>query len=215
MPNELLFSTSQPIPAPPPDRVHLGQVLLAPYHSIRVLAICHSQAVGTVEVTLTHVEGEAAVAQLDRYVLLPGSTVNQVYDVPGVVLGISAQATADAPTSVDVVIWGFRSEQGAPPASPVVPTKELGTLVVRTFLDDGTGQPGENGGPDVTVAVDGIVVATTSDDGVATVQLIPGDYVVGAEHPNGASGTTTVTVSPGETIETTVVLSGGTSPTPP
>ena len=34
---------------------------------------------------------------------------DSVYDVPGVILNVSAQPTADSPADVDVWIWGYRN----------------------------------------------------------------------------------------------------------
>jgi hypothetical protein len=160
-----------------------------------------------VQVRLTHIEGEAAVEDLDQIVLVPGSKINQVYDVPGVVLGVSASAISDAPTNVDVYIWGFRAGQGVPPSHPEVPTKTKGTLTVQAVLDDGTGGPGSSAGPGVEVRLDGVVMGTTDADGSLTLERTAGEYSLEAIHPDGATGSIVVTIAGGETTDVTVILS--------
>jgi hypothetical protein len=126
MRNELAFSAREEIQ--PPDFMYLGRFLAMPYERIRVLAYCPEDASGDVELLITHIEGEGAPGHLDQLILVPGSTVNQVYEVPGVILGFSARATTDASTSVAVSVWGFRPGLGgtrpavvAPPPPPPPP----------------------------------------------------------------------------------------------
>src|SRR3712207_4711535 len=131
MPNELVLSVSQSLPAPPPSSVLLASVLVSPYQSIRVLADCRSSGSGPAIVTLTHLEGEGAPGVLDQFTLTPGASVNQVYAVPGAILGVSAAPAGDADTSVDVYIWGYRIDPEGVPPEPNVPGKVDGTLIVH------------------------------------------------------------------------------------
>jgi hypothetical protein len=106
MPNELVFTVSQEIQ--PPDVVDLGGFLATQYERIRVLAFCQGDAEGQVELVISHVEGGGG-GLLDRLLLDPGASVNRVYEVPGVMLALSALATSEASSSVTVWIWGFRT----------------------------------------------------------------------------------------------------------
>ena len=131
---ELAFTISQEVP--PPDLVYLGRFLASPYERIRLLAYCPNDAGGDVELTITHIEGEGAPGHLDQFVLIPGSNVNQVYEVPGVILSVSARATVDT-TSVTVWVWGFRTGRGGTPSipRPVSPPPDENPL--DQFLADG------------------------------------------------------------------------------
>jgi hypothetical protein len=119
MRNELAFTVSREIQ--PPGLIYLGRFLASPYVRIRVLAYCPSSAQGDVELLITHVEGEGTPGHLDRLILVPGSNVNQVYEVPGVILSVSARATTNAATSLTVSIWGFRTGLTGTPATPAPP----------------------------------------------------------------------------------------------
>ena len=110
MPSELAFSVSLEIQ--PPDPVDLGRFLASQYERIRILAFCPSDAVGDVELVISHLEGGGAPGWLDRLLLIPGTNVNQVYEAPGVILGVTAIATSEAPSRVNVWVWGFRAGQG-------------------------------------------------------------------------------------------------------
>ena len=116
MPSELAFSVSQQIQ--PPNPVDLGRFLASQYERIRVLAFCPSDAVGDVELVISHLEGGSAPGWLDRLLLIPGTNVNQVYEAPGVTLGVSAAAAGEAQSRVNVWIWGFRAGQGIYGPSP-------------------------------------------------------------------------------------------------
>lgn len=119
MRNELAFQVSQEVA--PSDPVSLGKFLASPYDKIRVLAYCPFDAQGDVELSLIHIEGEGAPGHLDRFILVPGSNVNKVYAVPGVILGVAAQTTADATTSVTVWVWGHRTDGGTQPMQTMPP----------------------------------------------------------------------------------------------
>ena len=110
MPSELVFTVSQEIQ--PPDPAYLGRFLASQYERIRVLAFCPFDAVGDVELLISHVEGGGAAGWLDRLLLIPGTNVNQVYEVPGVVLAVNAIATGEGPSRINVWVWGFRTGQG-------------------------------------------------------------------------------------------------------
>ena len=198
---------SQQLEAPPPARLHLATVLVAPYQQLRVLATCGFSAQGTVEVTLTHVHGEAAVAPLDQFTLVPNSSVDRLYTVPGVVLAVSAGPTGDAPTDVDVVIWGYRIGDGAPPSDPIVPPVLSGTLVVNVVLDDGSGGPGPSAGPNVEIRLDGVTMGFTGADGSFTIVRTASEYSVEAVDPSGKTGAIAVSILPEQTTETTLVIS--------
>lgn len=206
MPNELAFSATQ-IGIQPPDLVSLGHFLARPYERIRVLAFCPSDADGDVELLLSHIEGEGAPGLLDRFVLVPGSSVNQVYEVPGVIVGVSAGAVGDALTSAAVWIWGFRLGEGAPPSTGSGQSQpSTGTLEVRAVLDDGTGGPGESAGAGVVIRLDGTEVGTTDLSGALTVVQPPGTFLLAAVIPSMAAGEREVTLEAGVTTAVTVVL---------
>jgi hypothetical protein len=112
MPTELAFQATQTVE--PGDLTTIGGVLVQPYERIRVLAYCPFDATGGVRVLLTHVVDGSAAGTLVRFVLLPGSQFNHVYEIPGETLALSAQSTTDSSTSVTVYIWGFGAGNGAP-----------------------------------------------------------------------------------------------------
>lgn len=207
MPTELILSVNQHLEEPPPARLNLASVLVSPYEQIRVVALCRSASQGAVEVVLTHIEGEAAVAPLDRYVLVPGAQTSRVYAVPGVILGVDAAPTADAPTDLDVMIWGFRVGEGYPAIQPLVPPKATATLVVHVFLDDGTGQRGASAGAGVEIRLDGVVIGTTDDTGSLTLGRTEGEYTVEAQAPSGATASVSTTITGGQTTDVDLVLS--------
>jgi hypothetical protein len=157
MPNELLFRVRQEVTLPPPAPLILGRVLVAPYDRIRVYMACDDASAGSVEVTLSHivVDRDWNVEWshiLDSFVLEPQTSVNQVYDVPGVILDIRALGTAiEDPLTLDVVMWGFRSGVGRPPQAPIKAPQSIGTLVVYAMLEaniDGGPTPPDGGGED-------------------------------------------------------------------
>lgn len=106
MPNEVAFSKTQTVQLG--QSTDLGTVETRPYQRIRVLADCRFDSGTAVEIILAFVEGEGAPGWLDRYVIAPGASVQQVYEVPGVILGVSAQPTGDGTCDIDVWIWGYR-----------------------------------------------------------------------------------------------------------
>ena len=108
MPNEVAFSVTQTV-EPTGSLTRLGMVETRPYQRIRVLADCRFDSANPAEIILSFVEGEGAPGWLDRYVLAPGASIGQVYEVPGVILAVSAQPTADGNSNIDVWIWGYRS----------------------------------------------------------------------------------------------------------
>ena len=112
MPSELAFSVSQQI-QPPGNPVDLGRFLASQYERIRVLAFCPSDAVGDVELVISHLEGGSAPGWLDRLLLIPGTNVNQVYEAPGSDSpAFPQQPAGEAQSRVNVWIWGFRAGQG-------------------------------------------------------------------------------------------------------
>jgi hypothetical protein len=202
VPNELVLSVSQSLPAPPPTAVFLGSVLVAPYQSIRVLADCRSSATGHAIVTLRHLEGEGAPGVLDRFTLTPGASINQVYDVPGVILGVSAAPAGDADTSVDVYIWGFRTDADGVPPEPNVPGKVDGTLTVQVVESDGS-----TAGADIEILFDGVFLGLTGPDGSLSVTRIESEYTVVARHPDGrTSEPVGVQIVGDESSEVTITL---------
>jgi hypothetical protein len=202
MATELVLQASQSLPAPPPGQVFLGSVLVAPYQSIRVLADCRFSATAPVIVTLVHLEGEGAPGFLDEFTLTPGSALNQVYAVPGVILGVSARPAGDADTNVDVYIWGYRidAEGGLP--NPDLAPKIDGTLVVHVVEEDGA-----SAGASVEVTFDAVILGTTGSDGSVTVTRIESEYTLVARHSDGReSEPVVVTIVGDETNEVTVTL---------
>jgi hypothetical protein len=180
MPNELVLSVYQSLPAPPPSSVSLASVLVAPYQSIRVLADCRFFGPGSVIVTLTHLEGEGAPGVLDRFTLTPGASLNQVFEVPGVTLGVSAAPAGDAETNVDVYIWGYRIDADGGPTDPNVPTKADGTLIVQVVESDGSAA-----GADIEILFDDVTLGLTDADGSFSVTRIESEYTLVARHPDG------------------------------
>ena len=202
MPNELVLSVYQSLPAPPPSSVSLASVLVAPYQSIRVLADCRYYGPGSVIVTLTHLEGEGAPGVLDRFTLTPGASVNQVYEVPGVTLGVSAAPAADADTNVDVYIWGYRIDTDGVPPDPNVPGKADGTVVVHVEESDGSAA-----GADIEIIFDDVTLGVTEADGSLSVTRIASEYTVTARHPDGRTSEPVGVVIVGdETNDVTITL---------
>jgi hypothetical protein len=107
MPNEVAFTVTTTV-EPTGEMTSLGLVQASPYERIRVLADCRSASASPAEIVISFVEGEGAPGWLDRYVLSAGAVVTRVYEVPGVILAVSAQPTADAPADIDVWVWGYR-----------------------------------------------------------------------------------------------------------
>jgi hypothetical protein len=107
MPNEVAFSVGRTV-EPSDGPTVLGTVETRPYQRIRVLADCRFDSGSSAEIILNFIEGEGAPGWLDRYVIAPGASVQQVYEVPGVILGVLAQPTADSPANIDIWIWGYR-----------------------------------------------------------------------------------------------------------
>jgi hypothetical protein len=191
---ELAFTASQDVQ--PPDFVSLGRFLASPYERIRLLAYCSE---GDAELTIRHiegqgVEGQSAVGRLDQFILIPGSEVSQVYEVPGVILDVSARATVGT-TRVTVWVWGFRT--GPPPeTNPLDEFLPAGALtlsgVSATGFNPGDAQLafdladagfGEHNPSDTVLAVNGQLVPDTNvtvgaDSIVATGVLIDGKNVI-------------------------------------
>jgi hypothetical protein len=202
MATELALHAGQRMPAPPPAQVSLGTVLVAPYQSIRVLAACGFDAAGPVIVTLMHLEGEFALAPLDEFTLTPLSEHNQVYAVPGVILGVSARAAGDADTNVDVYIWGYRIDAEGGVLDPNVAPKADGTLVVHVVEEGGAAA-----GANIEVIFDDVTLGTTGADGSATITRIESEYALMARHPDGrTSEPVSVSIVGDETNEVTVTL---------
>lgn len=202
MPNEFVLSVSQGLPAPPPASVRLASVLVAPYEKIRVLADCHFTGPGSVIVTLVHQEGEGAPGILDQFTLTPGASLNQLYEVPGVTLGVSAAPAGDADTNVAVYIWGYRVDADGAPPDPNVPTKLEGTLVVRVLESDGSAA-----GADIEILFDDVTLGVTEADGSLSVTRIESEYTVVARHPDGRTSEPVVAFIVGdETNEVTLTL---------
>lgn len=186
MRNELAFSTREEIQ--PPDHMYLGRFLAMPYERIRVLAHCPEDASGDVELLITHIEGEGAPGHLDQLLLVPGSTLNQVYEVPGVILGFSARATADAPTSVAVNVWGFRPGLGgarpgvvAPPLPPPADTNPLDELLPTDALTLSGVSPSAFNSTDAQLGFDLAGSTFEQDDATDTVLTVNGQAVPAAK----------------------------------
>ena len=182
----------------------LGIVLVSPYERIRLLVFCPADAAGPVEVALTHIVGEAAAGALDRFLLLPGNELNRVYELPGQVLGITARATIDAPTSATAYLWGHRTGDGGVSQPGPGPSPEEGTLQVSTFLVDPAGTVLQPLGAGVLVRVDGATVGTTDDSGMLTVTTSAGGHEIQALLPSMGSGTATAEVTSGATTSVPV-----------
>jgi hypothetical protein len=214
MATELAFTASGEVD--PLGSTDLGLVLVRPYERIRLLAFCPADASGPVEVSLVHVVGESAAGTLDRVLLLPGTELNRVYELPGEVLGIVARATTDAPTGVTAYIWGHRTGDGAGPsaAGPGQGVEE-GMLEVSAVLVDPVGGLLQPLGAGVLVRVDGTRAGFTDDNGILTVTSAAGSHEVEALLPSMGRGTTTVEVTAGATTAVTVSVVEGAGTTEP
>lgn len=205
MPNELAFVAQREISGT--EGAFLGAFRAAPYERVRLLAFCPFDARGGVELSLVHVEGEGAPGPLDVITLIAGAQVNQTYEVPGVILGVSARPLTDSPTRIALWIWGYRSEPGVPPTVGISPQPPTGArIVVRAVLDDGTGGPGVAAGGGVVVRVDGKEAGVTDESGALAVVRDAGTYEITAVVPSMAMGTAEVTVEAGAVAEVIVVL---------
>ncbi|GLH98859.1 hypothetical protein [Phytohabitans aurantiacus] len=202
MPTELAFQADTMIQ--PGDPVSLGRALVRPYERIRLLALCPYDAQADVEVVLTHVVGEGGAGPLDRIVLVPGSLLNRVYDVPGEVLAVTATSMADAPTGAIVYLWGFRSGEGSPPAPPR--PAPVTALRISAVLGDGAGTVLEPLGAGVLVAVDGGPIEMTDDSGEVTVPVEPGTHQIKADLPSMLVGITAAEAVAGSTTKVTIAL---------
>ncbi len=202
MPNELAFHVESTITDP--AGASLGAFRAVPYDKIRLL--CYSPAGtggGGVELRLSHVESGGAPGLLDRISLIAGSSVNQTYDVPGVVLAVSAYPLADTPAEVVVWIWGHRDDAGVAPdtTTPAPPTGTT-ALIVQAVLADDAG----SAGPGVIISLDGAEVGATDAEGSLMLAPEPGTYMVTAVIPSVAFGAAEATVESGQTTEVTVVV---------
>ena len=92
------------------------QLWTQPFERIRVLATCPANVYSAVRVLISHIEDEASVGLLDKFVVEPGTGINRTYEVPGVMVSFSAAPTAGSDTGLDVWVWGYRSDQGSSPA---------------------------------------------------------------------------------------------------
>jgi hypothetical protein len=113
MPNELAFHAERDISTSAGEV--LGLLRAEPYERLRVLAYCPSNAVGNVRLSISHIEGQGVPGPLDQFTLIPGATVNKVYEVPGVLLAFRADPLTSLPTGIATWVWGYRSEPGVPP----------------------------------------------------------------------------------------------------
>ncbi len=108
MATTLLFRTAAgAVNIPAGTMKTLGTANVANSQQIRV--VCDERiGSGTgVTIMLTITEGNELVAFLDTIVLAPHAQATRVYDVPGTLLTISAQANAGAGNaSVDVLVYG-------------------------------------------------------------------------------------------------------------
>jgi hypothetical protein len=202
VPTELVLQVGQSLPAPPPASVFLASVPVAPYQSIRVLADCRFFGTGPVILTLTHLEGEGAPGHLDQITLTPGASINQVYEVPGVILGVSAAPAGDADTNIDVYIWGYRIDPEGVGPDPNVEPKVDGTLIVHVVEADGSAA-----GADIEVIFDGVTLGLTAADGSLSITRLESEYTAVARHPDGRTSEPVVVFIVGdETNDVTLTL---------
>jgi hypothetical protein len=108
MPNELIFTKSQEVST----GSTLGTVSVRRYRQIRVLAMCSPLSPSSAVVQLSFNQGIGGIPGfLDSYLLAPGDSVQQLYEVPGVILDVVANSEAGSDggtTTAEVWIWGYR-----------------------------------------------------------------------------------------------------------
>jgi hypothetical protein len=108
MPNELIFSKSKEVSTDSP----LGTVSVRRYRQIRVLAMCSPLSPSSAVIQLAFNQGLGGIPGfLDSYLLAPGDSVQQLYEVPGVLLNVVASSEAGADggtTTAEVWVWGYR-----------------------------------------------------------------------------------------------------------
>jgi hypothetical protein len=105
MPNEVAFTKSETIQ----QSTDLGSVQTTRYQRIRVLADCRFDSTSSVEITLVMVESGGAPGSLDRFVLAPSDSVQEVYEVPGTRILVTADPQqAGESCDIDVWVWGYR-----------------------------------------------------------------------------------------------------------
>ena len=213
MVTELAFTASSQIE--PLGSTDLGLVLVSPYERIRLLVFCPADAAGPVEVSLIHVVGESAAGALGRFLLLPGSELNRVYELPGEVLAITARATTDSPTGATAYLWGYRTGDGAVPQPGPGPAAEEGAIQVSAVLVDPAGTPLQPLGAGVLVRVDGTTVGFTEDNGTLTVPSAVGGHEIEALLPSMGRGVAAAEVTAGATTAVTVQVVEGAGTTEP
>jgi len=132
MPNELAFYARRELSTS--EGESLGVLRAEPYERLRVLASCPSDAVGGVRLSISHIEGEGAPGLLDQFTLIAGTTVNKVYEVPGVLLALRAYPLTGSPTSITAWVWGYRSEPGVPPTIGTAPAEMFVSPTALTLI---------------------------------------------------------------------------------
>ena len=86
----------------------LGQVDVAKFERVRVVADERTGSVSSITIRLTITEGSELIAQLDTLTLAPHSQVTRVYEVPGTKLSIYADAAGGSGTDgLDVLVYGW------------------------------------------------------------------------------------------------------------
>jgi hypothetical protein len=105
MPNEVAFAKSDSIQ----QSTDLGSFQTSRYQRIRVAADCRFDSTSSAVIRLILVESGGAVGDLDRYSLSRGNSVQQVYEVPGTEILVTADApVAGGTADIDVTVWGYR-----------------------------------------------------------------------------------------------------------
>ncbi|MBK6874191.1 MAG: hypothetical protein IPJ14_19360 [Kineosporiaceae bacterium] len=103
---ERVFHASSEVPEQ--GTVHLGSFVSSCYERIRVLAVgSMGDDSGEVELTLSLCEEQGTPGPLDRVLIGPWGTFTRVYEVPGMMVGVSVRAPSAAAT-VGVYVWGRR-----------------------------------------------------------------------------------------------------------
>jgi hypothetical protein len=104
MPNELAFSKSEQVD----KKMDQGSFQSSPYHRIRVLVDCGAGSTASVEIMLALKEDGNVVGWLDHFVLAPGDSLQQVYQVPGTRILASANPQEPGEATINTWVWGYR-----------------------------------------------------------------------------------------------------------
>jgi hypothetical protein len=107
---ELVFHASSDVPEQ--ATVSLGSFVTACYERIRVLAMgpqgVKRAEAGEAELTLSFGQEQGTQGPLDRVLIGLNASFSRVYEVPGLMLGVSARAPGSV-SRIDGYVWGQRT----------------------------------------------------------------------------------------------------------